>query len=244
MAARAVRSDRDYVGWIVAAILLVVLAGFSRSFFLLPLVAASPEWAAPEPIFYLHGALFTAWFVWLAGQTWLVRARSLRLHRRLGYVGAGLALALFLFGFYVALRAANRPTGFMGVPFPPEQFLVVPLVGMALFATFAGLAVVYRNRAASHKRFILLASISLLGAPVARIPAMVPMLPFWLDAIVYAGFFLAMLVWDLDTRRRPRPETLWGGLALVGLNLAALPLAQTESWQSAALWMMSFAGPP
>ena len=244
MAARAARSDRDYAGWIVAAILLTVLVGFSRSFFLLPLFPAAPAWAAPEPIFYLHGALFTAWFVLLAGQAWLVRARLLRFHRRLGYVGAGLAVAVVLVGSYAALRAANRPTGFIGVPFPPEQFLIVPLLGMVLFAVFVALAVVARNHAATHKRFILLGSISLLGAPVARLPLMLPMLPFWLDAIVYSGFVAAMAAWDLDTRRRLRPETLWGGIALVGLNLAALPLASSEAWQTVARWMMSFTGPP
>ena len=244
MATVAARSDRAYVAWIVAAILVVVLAGFSRSFFLAPFFAAAPEWAAREPIFYLHGAVFSAWFALLAVQAWLIRGRAQRLHRQLGYGVAGVGVAVVLLGCYVALRAANRPTGFMGVPFPPEQFLIVPLVGIGLFAAFLGLAVINRNRAASHKRLILLASISLLGAPVARIPAMVPALPFWLDLAVYAAFVAALAFWDLHGRGRLRPETLWGGLALVALNLAALPLAQSAAWQNAARWMMGFTGPP
>ena len=57
-----------------------------------------------------------------------------------------------------------------------------------LFAVFLTLAVINRHTPASHKRLILLASISLLGAPIARVPLMMPALPFWIDAIVYTGF--------------------------------------------------------
>ena len=243
MAARARTLDRDYSAWIVAGILIVVLAGFGRSFFLRP-VFGMPAWAAPEPIFYLHGTVFAAWFALLAVQTWLIREHSLRLHRRLGYVGAGLGAGVALFGTYAALRAANRATGFMAVPLPAVQFLAVPLVEIALFAVFLSLAVLNRNKPASHKRLILLASIDLLGAAVERIPLMMPMLPIWIDSVVYAAFVAAIGSWDLSVSRRLRPETLWGGLALIGLNFAALPIGQTGAWQAIAHWMMSFASAP
>jgi hypothetical protein len=244
MAARARNLDRDYSAWIVAAILLCLLTGFSRSFFLRPFFGTTPAWAAPEPIFYLHGTIFSAWFALLAVQTWLVRDGQLRLHRRLGYAGAALGTGVFAFGTYAALRAANRPSGFIAVPLPAAQFLAVPLIGLALFAVFLSLAVLNRNRPASHKRLILLASIDLLGAAIARVPMMMPILPVWIDSVVYAGFVAALASWDLAVSRRLRPETLWGGAALVGLNFAALPIGQTEAWQSAAHWMMSFASAP
>src|SRR6476659_9060997 len=134
MATRAIPSDRPYVAAIVTAILLIVLAGFSRSFYLAPAFGSEPEWAAKEPIFYLHGTVFSLWFALLAYQTFLIRQHSVRLHRKLGYAGAGLGALVVLLGSYVALRAANRPGGFIGVPFPPDQFLAVPIIGMALFA--------------------------------------------------------------------------------------------------------------
>ena len=244
MAARAVRSDRDYSAWIVGAILLVVLTGFSRSFFLRPLFGSAPDWAAREPIFYLHGAVFSAWFLLLAVQTWLIRARALRLHRRLGYAAATVGAGVVVIGIYASLRAANRPGGFMGVPVPAVEFLAVPLVEIALFAIFLALAVLWRNRPASHKRLILLASIDLLGAAIARIPLMLPVLPIWIDTIVYAAFVAAMAAWDLNGNRRIRPETLWGGAALIGGNFAALFIGATGAWQAAGLWMMSLTGPP
>jgi hypothetical protein len=73
---------------------------------------------------------------------------------------------------------------------------------------------------------------------------MMPILPVWIDSVVYAGFVAALASWDLSACRRIRPETLWGGAALIGLNFAALPIGQTAAWQAAAHWMMSFASAP
>ena len=103
---------------------------------------------------------------------------------------------------------------------------------MVLFATFLTLGVVNRRKPASHKRLMLLASISLLGAPIARIPLMFPLLPIWLDAIVYTAFTVAMGYWDFRTRGRVRPETLYGGQAIVFLTLAALPIGSAAAWQN------------
>lgn len=245
MATRSLKDDRPFAAAIVAAILLVVLIGFSRSFFLLPILAGKPDWAAKEPIFYLHGIVFSLWFAFLAYQTYLIRQRSLRLHRKLGYAGAVLGAGLVLLGCYAALRAANRPGGgFIGVPFPPEQFIAVPFIGMILFAVFLTLAVVQRHRPASHKRYMLLASIDLLGAPIARVTLMVPAIPIWIDSIVYSAFVIALAYWDMQTRGRLQRETLYGGLALVLVNFLALPIGSTQIWQNFALWMMSFVGPP
>ena len=244
MATRAIPSDRPYVAAIVTAILLVVLSGFSRSFYLLPAFGSEPVWAAKEPIFYIHGTVFTLWFALLAYQTYLVRARSLQLHRKLGYAGAGLGVAIVVLGTYVALRAANRASGFMGVSIPPQQFLTMPLAGMVLFAAFLTLGVINRRKPASHKRLMLLASISLVGAPIARITAMIPQLPIWLDAAVFTAFTIAMSYWDVQTRGKVRPETLYGGPAIVLVTFAAVPIGSTAAWQSVAFWMMSFAGPP
>jgi len=244
MATRSLKSDRPFAAAIVAAILLVVLVGFSRSFFFMPIFGSKPDWAAKEPIFYLHGTVFSLWFALLAYQAFLIRQHSVRLHRKLGYAGAGLGALVVLLGSYVALRAANRPGGFIGVPFPPEQFLAVPIIGMALFAVLLTLAILNRNRPARHKRLMLLASIDLLGAPVARLPLMMPALPFWTDSVVYSAFVIAISYWDVQTRGKLRPETLYGGSAVVILNFAAIPIGSTQVWQAFALWMMSFVGPP
>src|SRR5215213_1603853 len=92
------------------------------------------------------------------------------LHRTLGWYGAGLAAAMVATGTYAALVAANRPTGFTGMPVPPLQFLAVPAFDILLFPAFVALAVVKRRDAQAHKRLMLLASVNLVAAAFARWP--------------------------------------------------------------------------
>ena len=123
----------------------VVYLGFARSFFLRPLFPDHPS--PSEPIFYVHGAVFTAWLVLLVTQPFLVTAGRTDLHRALGRLGAVLAASMLVLGVTAAIVAARRPTGFIGVPVPPLQFLTIPLFGMTLFATFVALAIVKRHDA-------------------------------------------------------------------------------------------------
>jgi uncharacterized membrane protein YozB (DUF420 family) len=236
--------ERAFATLVAGGILAVLLVGFSRSFFLLPFFAGPPSWAAKEPIFYAHGAIFASWFVLLAAQVLLVRTGDVRVHRRLGYIGAGLAVLVVLAGTLAALRAANRPGGFIDVPIPPDQFLALPLLSMVLFALLVGLAVLWRRQPARHKRLMLLASIGLLGAPVARIVSMTGFLPPFSDVVVYALLVVLMLVWDLSTYRRPRIETVIGGGAVVGFNALVLPFGATTAWLAIAHRLMALVPPP
>ena len=104
--------DRAFTAWIAGLTLTVMLIGFSRSFFLLPFFDDFPAWAAKEAIFLAHGAVFAAWFGLLAVQVILIRRGSARLHRQLGYAGAGLGAVVFVVGVVAALRAAKERHAF------------------------------------------------------------------------------------------------------------------------------------
>jgi hypothetical protein len=217
------------------AMLLVVAIGFSRSFFLRPLF---PEWPSPsEPVFYLHGLLFAAWCVFLVGQAALVSGGRTPLHRTLGWYGAGLAATMVATGTYAALVAANRPTGFTGIPVPPLQFLAVPAFDIVLFPAFVVLAVVRRRDAQAHKRLMLLATVNLLAAAFARWPVVHaignPFLYFGLADL----FIVAMAIRDLKTRGRLHPVVLWGGLAIIASQPIRLALSGTPAWLAFASWV-------
>src|SRR4051812_43235821 len=59
---------------------LLVLAGFSRTFFI-PFVQGS--YSRPLVV-HIHGALFFGWTFLLFAQAWLAATRRLPLHRRIG----------------------------------------------------------------------------------------------------------------------------------------------------------------
>ena len=171
---RALAERRFFTG-MALAILATVFVGFSRSFFLRPLF---PELPSPsETIFYVHGVVFTGWIVLFVAQTWLVAGGRTELHRKIGPFGAVLAVAMVVLGTLGALIAARRVTGFVGIPIPPLQFLAIPIFDMILFPTFVWLAIAQRRNPQSHKRWMLLATVNLLTAAIARWPGVNPLGP-------------------------------------------------------------------
>lgn len=240
-------TTRRFYAAMTLAIFAAVLLGFSRTFFLKPWFPEAASLAAPEPFFFVHGAFFAAWFVLLPVQSFLVGAGRVDLHRRLGQLGAGLAAVMVGLGVVGSLIAARRPTGFIGVSDPPLQFLVVPLFDVGFFGLFVALALVKRRDAQSHKRYMLLGSISLVEAAVVRWPfamiAAASPVPFFSTTDLLLDLFLVpMVVWDLASRGRLHPVTLWGGLALIASEPLRLVLSQTSAWLAFAGWATRLLG--
>lgn len=236
--ARPAAGRRFYLG-MALAMLATVFVGFARSFFLRPLF---PEWqSASETIFYVHGTAFVAWIVLLVAQTSMVAASRTDLHRRIGPYGIALAVAMIVLGTWGALVAARRPTGFTGVPIPGLQFLAIPIFDIVLFATFVVLAAAMRRNAETHKRLMLLATINLVTAAIARWPGVLAAGP-----IAFFGltdlFIVAIGVWDFRTRGRLHPVTLWGGLAIIVSQPLRLVVSGTEGWLAFARWATSLLG--
>jgi hypothetical protein len=192
-------------------------------------------------IFYAHGTAFTAWILLLLIQASLVSTGRTALHRRIGPYGAALALAMVVLGTVGALIAARRASGFVGVPIPPLQFLAVPIFDMILFAPFVALAVAKRGDAQSHKRWMLLATINLVTAAIARWPGVLALGPpvfFGLTDL----FIVALAVWDFRSRGRLHPVTLWGGLLIIVSQPLRLVVSGTAGWLAFAHWATRLLG--
>ena len=228
-------AERRFYTGMALAMLVAAYVGFARSFFLRPLF---PEWPSPsEPIFYVHGAFFSAWCVLLVIQAVLVGAGRTDVHRKLGLLGVIVAVGMVILGVVGALIAANRPAGFIGVPVPPLQFLVVPLFDMAFFVVFFSLAIANRTNPQSHKRWMVLATVTLLGAAFARWPYVWEIgNPFVYFGLAYL-FIVALALWDFRTRGNLHPVTRWGGLALIVSLPARLALSGTAAWLAFAGWL-------
>jgi uncharacterized membrane protein YozB (DUF420 family) len=229
------RGEHDFFTLMTLAMAATVFAGFARTFYLKAWFPQAQAMAAPEPVFYVHGVLFSLWPALLVTQALLVRRGHVGLHRRLGILGAPLAVAMVVLGLYVALVAANRPGGFIGIAAPPLQFLIVPVVAVLLFGIFVALALHWRRDPATHKRLMLLGTANMLDAAAARLPLPTlgpegPPLGFFAPVL----FVLALIGWDLASRRRLHPATLWGGLVTIAAVPGRMAVSETEAWLAIA----------
>jgi len=232
-------NERRFFTGMALAMLATVIVGFTRSFFLRPLF---PDWPSPsEAIFYVHGAVFTVWMLLFGVQTTLVAGGRTELHRKIGPFGAVLAIAMVVLGTAGALVAARRVTGFTQVPVPPLQFLAIPIFDMILFAAFVWLAITQRGNPQSHKRWMLLATVNLVTAAVARWPGVLTFGPpafFGLTDL----FLVALAIWDFRSRGRLHSVTLWGGLLIIVSQPLRLVVSSTQAWLTFARWATGLLG--
>ena len=232
------RRERLFYTGMAVVFLLVVFAGFARTYYLRPYFVAD----GLIPLLHLHGLIFTSWIVLLLVQTTLVAAKRTAVHRRLGWAGAVIAVLMILVGTTTAVVRAKEGAAPPGAA-SPLAFLTIPLGDMLVFALLVGAAIYYRRRADVHKRLMLLATIAILPAAVARLPfAFIqeggPLVFFGLTDL----FVLLMLAYDLLTRGRPQRATVLGGLLLVASHPLRLVVGDTQAWLSFATWLTDLAG--
>jgi hypothetical protein len=226
----AVRAnDRAFYTGIAVAAALTVLVGFSRTYFLRPYFQAEPLDAA----FHVHGLVFSAWIALFVAQTSLVAAGRTDVHRKAGWAGACLAALMVVVALNAAVHGAHRDIA-AGYLTESLRFFATPVLSMAMFVSLVALAVAARSRPETHKRLMLLATLSLLDAAVGRWP-----IPGLADAPLayYAitdAFIAAAILYDFVSRRSVSPVYVWGGLAIVVEQWARDALGATAVWQSLA----------
>ena len=225
------RTRRFYVGMAIA-ITLTVFAGFSRSYFL------KSWYGTPElsGLLHVHGLVFTGWVLFFLSQAVLVAIGRTYLHRRMGIAGAVLAGLVVIVGTAVAIGRAK--TGVSPIPGVSSLgFLAIPLFDMVVFAALVSAGIYFRHRAEAHKRLMTLSMISLLAAPIARMNWL-PLPPgpptfFGLSDL----FIVAIVVYDLSTRGKLHPATVWGGLLIVASQPFRLMISGTGPWLGFASWL-------
>jgi hypothetical protein len=212
-----------YTGMSVAA-LAAVLRGFARSYFLRSSYFSTPL----APIAKVHGAVFFSWILLFLVQTVLIARRRTDLHRRLGLVGAVLAAAMVAAGTAIAIVSLryNFAHGNLGA----LSFFAIPIGNMLVFPVLVAAGIANRRQPETHKRLMLLATISVLDAAVARWPLAImangPVAFFAVSDL----FILSGIVFDALSRRRVHPAYVWGGLLIVGSQIARLAVWHTAAW--------------
>jgi hypothetical protein len=231
---RAVASARaQYFYFSMAlACMAVAFLGFAPTYWV-PL--AERKFSAP-PVVHFHGMLFFTWTVYFVFQTWLAASGQTARHRSVGLIGVSLATAMTIAGFLVAV-AFMRMMAAMGQTDVGLALSVVPFTGILFFAVVFVLAIVNIRYPELHKRLMLLASISILDAAVARWFFLVgpPSLLITILAAFVAYLLLVVaIVFDWRTRGRPHPVYVYGGLALIMVKVLNWPISATPAWHAFA----------
>jgi hypothetical protein len=164
--------------------------------------------ALPRPfILYLHAAVFSGWVLFFILQSTLVRTHNVRWHRRIGWFGVALGVAIPVLGVSTAVTMARFNTLQLHSA-DAESFLIVPLNDITAFTIPFALAIYWRKKSEFHRRLLLMASCALTAAAFGRFPP--HLLP---PVIFYAGVDLLILLGvarDLIVNRRIHPVYLYG----------------------------------
>lgn len=229
-ALRSVVDRRLYILAAIAAI-IIVFAGFARTYYL----KGAYGGPALTGLVQLHGFVMTLWIAIFLLQTTLIASGRTALHRRVGVVGAVAAALVVVVGVSTAITAARL--GVTPGP-PPLVFLAIPLGDMLVFPILVGAGLLLRRRSDFHKRLMLLSTLSILTAAIARIPVDfiaaggLPMFFGLTDLLIFG-----CVAFDTVKNRRLHPAFGWGMLLIIGSQVARFLVAGTPEWGRFAAWL-------
>ena len=251
---RAVPIPRDrFFLWVTVLCALIAIGGFMGTYWLqLP----ARTFRGPA-LLHIHGALCTAWVLFLISQSTLVTGGRVRSHRDWGLFGIALASVLVVVAVTTAISGMNaRLAG--GETKGALAFLIVPLSAIGLFAGFTAAAIANVRRPDWHKRLMIVGTLGLLEAAVARVffligtgggpgmrPGILPSIPVAQTSM--AGYLLELVILAgmvRDWRLRGKVHRAWivGLVVMTAVIILRVPFSATPAWQNFAAALGHIAG--
>jgi hypothetical protein len=150
-------------------------------------------------------------------------------------VAVVLAVTMIPAGTLLALDSARR--GLSPGALDPITFLAVPLGALVMFAGFLAAALWTRRRPETHKRLMLLATVSIITPAIARLwfVGQRPVIALALTNL----FVVAGITYDLIHRRQVHRVYIWGGLIILVSGPVRIAIGRTELWHSIARVLVS-----
>jgi hypothetical protein len=214
----------------LAAIAAVIaVAGFWRSYFG-PLLEGRVKSDLP---LHLHAIVMMGWIGLVGLQAWLAASGRTALHVRVGRFGMAYGVFLIATALGFALLTLMRRIEVVGVDGVKGGFLA-PLSDMVVFGIFLAGAWIMRKRSDFHRRFILLATTTILIAAVGRgtggtgsvaLRDVLPFLALWLSPLWIA------MAWDWFKHRTVHAAYVLGALLLIALRYRQL-IRETDWWMA------------
>lgn len=231
MAVAGARRRTEHVFFFGMASLLAVyvLLGFWKSYLGAGLILAP----LPSLLVHVHAILFVGWIALLLGQSALISAGNLALHRRLGAIMGWWAAAIVIVGPVTTVIALRRPdSGVNAVVFAGD-------LGQSIaFAILIRAGLVHRRDASAHKRLMLLATAAIMAPAIVRWPFdfILGGPPFGL-VVFYMLPPLLLVAYDLAMRGHVHRATGLG-LGLMTFAVASfLVLPALPGWLAISRWI-------
>jgi hypothetical protein len=198
----------------------VALIGFSPTLFF-PLIRGTFA-STNAPVAYVHAILMFGWLIFFIAQASLIRERHVSLHRRLGWLGAALATAIVIVGFPAQLDFLHRGVAARGETAGLLREVVGGLMGFLTFGALVAAALLLRRDTATHKRLLLLATISILIPAWSRFAFFVP--AGMRNPVVFAVLWyiplLVAIAHDCLTHKRVHPAYVWVGCLFIAEDVS------------------------
>ena len=227
------RADSVFFPAMALGMAAVVFTGFAPSWFLRGYIQPSFPLEPLSPLMVIHGTAFTLWVLLFITQTSLVAANRRDIHRKLGWWGLGLAVAMVILGWMAAV--ASLRSGVTPLPsIPPAAFFAVPVGSLVTFAPLVLLGILNRKRADHHKRYMLMTMVTVLIPAAARIFLTSGAPPILAAYAVADIFVLALFAYDFFQRGKVHRATWIASAILIASEPGRLIIGQTHWWQAFA----------
>ena len=227
--------DRWYFVAMALVMIVVAVAGFAPS-----IIDLSRRLAPLTRLVAVHGILVFCWLLLFVFQTVLIGSRPATFHRRMGVVAVVLLTLLVPLSYVVTVQMVHRGfdlSGDQGGKTDPLFGSIFNFVTLIEFLMLAGIALAYRRRKEIHKRFMLFANISLMGAPIAHFLGYFGLLSAFTVLGALALFFVSAVAGDYFRAGRVHPLTA----ALAILSFLLLPIQAivggSAAWHQFAAWL-------
>lgn len=232
-------AEHRFFSWLSVAAVLMIFAGFARSYYLV-VPGILPEATPLTPLLHVHGIVFTAWLLLYLVQSWLPGTGNLRLHKRLGQVGAPLLVLLVAVGTVTAFRLAAL--GIAAHDRDTVGFFAWTIGDIIVFAAFIWAALAARRDPARHKRLMALAMAGMIGPGLGRVMGQLGLGGYGMGNLLPPILFgLTVVAWDVASRGRVLPVTSRAFAILFASEVMREALMLAPGWPDVAARIVSIA---
>lgn len=198
-----------------------------------------------------HGIVFFAWLLLFLAQSLLIATRHVAWHRVLGPASLFLLALMIPLGFAATTAMIRRgfdlsgdqhvdPHPVAGVSLDAPTASVFNFASLLTFGVLAVAAISYRRRPEIHKRLMLFANISLMGAPITHLMGHFSQIGLSPAAVLipYGLLLLSVVGWDYLVAEQIRPMTAALAIGMfIFLPIQALLIGPSDSWRRFAVWL-------